>query len=574
MTITEAQYGAMAAAYNQMPRYGFAGDVGTGWDALCASLPATGVVIAVDGPAILDWDALAVGVRAALHRRGIESELIDLRELTVPWEQVVSRTAPVERLRDDPDFATLASGEISDLFDRLPVTRTGTAGLVLVAGPGAALTDHDVLWYADLPKRYAESAVTAGHGRNLGQRSGDGPPSARRLFYLDWPLQDRHRDRFGPRIERWVDLQVPAEPRWISGEALRAGLRALSRQPFRTRPVFNSTPWGGHWAQDELGFNPEARNTALGYELIAPESGILLGSGSAVVEIPLQFLVALHPDDVLGPHVHAQFGRSFPIRFDYLDTLGGGSLSVHCHPTEQDMREVFGWPYTQHESYYVMDSSDASVVYLGLRGDASTDDFLRCAQAADEHGIPFEIERFVQTFPARQHQLFLIPAGTPHASSAGNVVLEISATPYLYSLRFYDWLRTGQDGTRRPVHVEHAFRNLNHTRRGPAVADALVQQPRILRGGAGWHEELIGALPEMFYTVRRLVLTEAGQVPQHTDGRFHVLTVVDGAGAVIEWSGGQHPLAYAETIVVPAAVGEYSVAAGSPGARLVQAAVR
>src|SRR5512146_1305885 len=183
-----------------MPRY-CGGDVGTGWDALCASLPEAGAVVAADGPAILDWDALVAGVRAALRRRGIALELIDLRELTVPWEQVVSRTAPVERLREDPDFATLARGEISDLFDRLPATRTRTCGLVLVAGPGAALTDHDVLWYADLPKRHAESAVTAGRGRNLGQRGGAGPPSARRLFYLDWPLQDRHRDRLGPRIE-------------------------------------------------------------------------------------------------------------------------------------------------------------------------------------------------------------------------------------------------------------------------------------------------------------------------------------------------------------------------------------
>ena len=75
----------------------------------------------------------------------------------------------------------------------------------------------------------------------------------------------------------------------------------------------------------------------------------------------------------------------------------------------------------------------------------------------DAGEVPFDITDFVQTFPATPHQLFLIPAGTPHGSGEGNVVLEVSATPYLYSLRFYDWLRRDGNG-QRPVHVEHAFR--------------------------------------------------------------------------------------------------------------------
>ena len=77
--------------------------------------------------------------------------------------------------------------------------------------------------------------------------------------------------------------------------------------------------------------------------------------------------------------------------------------------------------------------------------------------------------RHLQLHDAEQHRLYAIPAGTPHASGAGNVVLEISATPYLYTLRFYDWLRRDLEGTLRPVHLEHAFANLDPRRRGEAV---------------------------------------------------------------------------------------------------------
>jgi mannose-6-phosphate isomerase class I len=267
---------------------------------------------------------------------------------------------------------------------------------------------------------------------------------------------------------------------------------------------------------------------------------------------------------------------SFPVRFDYLDTVDGGSLSVHCHPQRDYMRQVFGWPYTQHETYYLVQGGDRSQVYLGLRGDVDLELFHKEAHEAHHHGTPFDIERYVQVFPAEQHQLFVIPAGTPHGSGAGNVVLEVSATPYLYSLRFYDWLRRDDKGKQRPVHVERAFDNLNTARTGRAVPADLIQSPRTLREGPGWRAELLGRLPEMFFEVRRLVLDTAREMPEDTAGRFHVLNLVDGAGALVETAAGhRHDLVYAETLVIPATVGDYTVhRLGEASIQLVQALVR
>lgn len=555
------------------------GDTAAGWSSLCERLPSRGHVLAIDGPQILDWDAVAAGVAGLLRKRGTDVEVLDVRDHMASWEEILKRTAPAEMLADDPDFATVPRCSLSDFFDKVPDPPDAETRLALVIGPGAALVAHDELWYADLPKRYAEAAVTSGQNRNLGQPADGRPPTTRRLFYVDWPLLDRQRELIAESIDCWIDMQDASNPRWLTGQALRASLRTLSGMPFRTRPTFNTTSWGGHWAQEQLGFNPQARNTGLGYELIAPEGGILLGSApDRAVEVPFQLLVGLHPAPVLGTEVHEQFGTSFPVRFDYLDTVGGTSLSVHCHPQADYMRAVFGWPYTQHESYYIMVSEPGNLVYLGLRSDGDLGEFERLAHDAVSSATAFDIEEFVQTFPADQHQLFLIPAGTPHGSGAGNVVLEVSATPYLYSLRFYDWLREDADGVPRPVHVGHAFRNLDARRRGTQVAKDLVQQARTTDSGPGWRLELIGRLPEMFFDVHRLGLDPHSTAPQDTAGRFHVLNLVEGDSVTIRaldvaagWR--EHPLAYAETVVIPAAVGHYEVTAEA-GARLVRAVVR
>jgi mannose-6-phosphate isomerase class I len=555
--------------YEPEPTYPPAsGSVRHGWDAVRGALPGPGAVLAIDGPMMLDWAALLKGI-------GPLAQVVDMSTATVAWDQVQKRMASVDDLADDPDFATLATGKLADLFDELPSVTATPAGMTVVYGPGAALVKHDVLWYADLPKRYAEAETIAGRGRNIGQPAG-APATTRHLFYIDWPLLDRHRDSIADTIDLWLDMQDPAAPQLLDGNDLRTSLGWLANRPMRTRPTFNTTSWGGHWAQQRLGMNHSARNTALGYELIAPESGILLGGpGQGRVEIPFQMLVGLHPLAVLGDAAYDMFGVSFPVRFDYLDTYGGGSLSVHCHPQADYMREVFGWPYTQHETYYVMVGSPENVIYLGLHDGVDPAAFEQEARAARDAGQPFDIGRFVQSHPAEEHQLFLIPAGTPHGSGRDNVVLEISATPYLYSLRFYDWLRRDSEGAQRPVHVDHAFRNLDLRRTGAELRADLLQQPRTVESGDGWREDLIGALPEMFFRVHRIELEPAATIPQDTAGRFHVLNVVAGEGVLIRSALSEQILSFAETIVIPAAVGTYGVTAlGGGPVRVIKAYVQ
>jgi len=166
---------------------------------------------------------------------------------------------------------------------------------------------------------------------------------------------------------------------------------------------------------------------------------------------------------LLGEAVQARFGDEFPIRFDFLDTMGGGNLSLQVHPPADYIRQTFGMRYTQDESYYLLDAGPDATVYLGLKTGADPAAMLAALDAAQAGGQPFAPEQFVNRWPAKKHDHFLIPAGTVHCSGANSLVLEISATPYIFTFKLWDWGRPGLDGVPRPIHLGTAARRSSGT---------------------------------------------------------------------------------------------------------------
>ena len=228
--------GLVARPYTATPCYSPAGrPVACGWGALAASLRPGVSCVAIDGPVVAGWAHLVKGLGKALDQRGFEPEFRDTGAWLLPWRRIEELTSSYE-LRDDPDFDHLASGQLSDLLRPPSDLEVPPGGLLVVYGPGAALVPHDVLWYADLPKRYAEAAVVAGTGLNLGQPAGDLAGTTKRLFFIDWPLLDRQRDEILPGVEFWIDMQDANSPALLDGTTLRATLAELAVTPLSHSP--------------------------------------------------------------------------------------------------------------------------------------------------------------------------------------------------------------------------------------------------------------------------------------------------------------------------------------------------
>ncbi|MCB0114180.1 MAG: class I mannose-6-phosphate isomerase, partial [Caldilineaceae bacterium] len=229
---------------------------------------------------------------------------------------------------------------------------------------------------------------------------------------------------------------------------------------------------------------------------------------------------------------------------------------------------------TQDETYYILDAKPDAQVYLGFQDGIDPVTFRRALEESQAKAQAMDIEQFVQHFPAQKHGLFLIPHGTVHCSGKDVMVLEISATPYIFTFKMYDWMRLDLDGKPRPINIERAFANLNFSRQGSRVADELISKPTVIAHGDDWQLVHLPTHADHFYDVHRFEFDSS--VEAETGGSCHVMSLVEGTSILLEMADGtQQRFNYAETFVVPAAAGRYRlVNEGNGRAMVVKAFVK
>jgi len=222
----------------------------------------------------------------------------------------------------------------------------------------------------------------------------------------------------------------------------------------------------------------------------------------------------------------------------------GQRLPVHVHPTRDYATHHLGCVYGKTEAWYVLEASADAAVWVGWREDVDRQRVRDLVEEQDSDAMLALMHRI----PVRPGDGVLVPGGTPHAIGAGILLIE------------------GQEPTDQSILLER-----NNTRASDAevflgldrdtalsVVDtaALADPGELITHAPPTAAELVAVLPAAAAPYFRMELLTAGvDVP----AGFAVAVVLAGSGVVASAHGDPLDVAAGQTLVVPAAYGNWHV---------------
>ena len=328
--------------------------------------------------------------------------------------------------------------------------------------------------------------------------------------------------------------------------------------PYKFTPILVERVWGGQTLSRFGKALPPGKRIGETWEISdRPDALSIVANGPDRGKTLRQLIEAYGYEAVVGRVTprgaasgDAAYKQRFPLLVKLLDARE--RLSLQVHPPPEIAAKLKGEPKT--EMWYVFSADRDAQLIAGFRRGVTGADFIRAIEwAQGQHAAsppPKLIEDCVYRVPVAEGDTFFVPSGRIHAIDKGVALVEIqqnSDTTY----RVYDWGRVGLDGKPRAVHIQEAITCANFQDFEPKKP-----QPRVetVSGGNGlWR--LVEC--EHFH-VHKLELRNAWL--DRCDGTsFHILACVNGELGILTADGKEERLAVGEFILLPAALGHYTL---------------
>ena len=386
----------------------------------------------------------------------------------------------------------------------------------------------------------------------------------RRCYYVDFEVALALRKELidANAIDFYIASGDPDNLKLIPRKSFDSIFSSLVHYPMRCKPVYLEGVWGGYYIQKLRNLPDSMKNCAWVFDLIPMEVSIVIEAGNVKLDFPFFTFVQKEGASLMGKECVEKFDGYFPIRFNYDDTYhSSGNMSIQVHSGHDYNVENYNEFGRQDESYYIVATGHDAKTFVGFNEDADTDEFIREVKKSEKEFTPVDYEKYISHVKSKPGIQVMLPAGTIHSSGRNQVILEIgSFTIGSYTYKMYDYLRADLDGKPRPIHTYHGERVIRKEATTSWVNENLVKCPRTLRKGEGWAEYIIGESDLIYFCTRRLEFEKT--IEDDTQGKFHVLTLVDGRKVTVQSLDNPEycfTMNYLDIVVVPANMGRYVI---------------
>lgn len=286
----------------------------------------------------------------------------------------------------------------------------------------------------------------------------------------------------------------------------------MTLYPFKFKAQLFHKLWGGHTIEQWYDHVPaDYENVGEAWVMSDVEkypTEVINGSHAGDT---LQDLLEVYMDELVGGAVYEVYGNQFPVLLKFIDAID--DLSIQVHPGDEyalEHEQSMG----KTEMWYVMPSEEQAAIYLGWK------------EPMDEARIHAAIKdgslaRYLREYKVRAGEVAYIPEGTVHAMRRNTIVAEIQENSDI-TYRLYDYNRVGNDGKKRPLHLDKALDVMNYSTEGEAV----VTDPKPVMNGA------VNLKKTPFFTVNRLTLSKTAQRDYAPLDSFVAYMCVEGSAQI------------------------------------------
>ena len=305
--------------------------------------------------------------------------------------------------------------------------------------------------------------------------------------------------------------------------------------PLKFKPILKERIWGGNKLANLLNKDTNCNSIGESWEISDVDGDTSVIINGSLKGKSLKELQHLLKADLIGDKNYKTFQDKFPLLIKFIDAKQ--DLSIQLHPNDElaaKRHNSFG----KTEMWYVMQADKDANLIVDFNQKMDKDKYLH-------HLHSKSLTEVLNFDKVKEGDTYFIEVGRVHAIGAGVLLAEIQQTSDI-TYRVYDWDRVDTEGNPRELHNDLALDAIN------------FNMPENYKLKYHKKDNVSNKMVTCsYFTTNYLKVTKRlSKINDHDS--FVIYICVDGE-ASIETGGYSEKIKKGETVLLPAAIKNYSI---------------